>query len=338
MNMSKWIDDMINAPIKKPLPILSYPGVQLLGMTVRQMIENSRNQAECMKVIAKKFDCAASVGLMDLSVEAQAFGSTVKFSDNEVPTVTGSIVRTADDAENLKVPVVGEGRTGVCIHAVEAARMMIDDRPVFAGVIGPFSLSGRLMDMTEIMIKCLMEPELTHTVLTKAADFIMKYSLAMKAAGADGLIIAEPAAGLLSPGLCEEFSSCYVKKIVDAVQDDNFIVIYHNCGNTLPLVDSIIGIGAKAYHFGNAVDIGTILDKVPDDIPILGNLSPAEQFLAGTQDSITAATIEMLSKADGHRNYIPSSGCDIPPLTPINNIKAFFAAVEEYYNKRKPEE
>ena len=45
------------------------------------------------------------------------------------------------------------------------------------------------------------------------------------------LIIAEPAAGLLSPEQCAEFSSPYVKKVVDAVQDDNFMVILHNCGN-----------------------------------------------------------------------------------------------------------
>jgi len=28
-----------------------------------------------------------------------------------------------------------------------------------------------------------------------------------------------------------EFSAPYVKKIVDALQDDTFILIYHNCGN-----------------------------------------------------------------------------------------------------------
>jgi hypothetical protein len=94
----------------------------------------------------------------------------------------------------------------------------------------------------------------------------------MKEAGANGLVIAEPAAGLLSPDLCEEFSSKYVKKIVEAVQDDNFAIVYHNCGNTVPLIDSIVGIGANAYHFGNAVDIGVILEKMPSNIPVLGVL------------------------------------------------------------------
>lgn len=333
MNMYEWIDNLINQKTKKPLPLLSFPGVQLLGMTVREVIESSENQAKCMKAIADNFDCAASVSLMDLSVEAQAFGGKIQFSDDEVPTVISSVVNTQEDAEKLIIPDVGEGRTGDCIKAIELAKKLITDRPVFAGVIGPFSLSGRLMKMTEIMIKCLIEPELTHLVLNKTTEFITKYSLALKKAGADGLVIAEPAAGLLSPNLCDEFSSAYVKKIVDAVQDEDFSVIYHNCGNVIPLIKSLPGIGAKAYHFGDAVDIKSVLEKMPKDIPVMGNLSPSEHFRAGTPQSVKDATIEMLEKTKEYSNYIPSSGCDIPPLAPIENIEAFFDAAHIFYSK-----
>ncbi|OQB14801.1 MAG: Uroporphyrinogen decarboxylase [Firmicutes bacterium ADurb.Bin193] len=330
MNILKWIDEIINATVKKPMPVLSFPGARLLEITVLEMIKSADNQARCMKAVADRFDTLASVSLMDLSVEAEAFGSEVKFGENDVPTVIGSIVDTKEDAENLKIPRVGEGRTGVCIEAIKKAKALITDRPVFAGVIGPFSLSGRLMDMTEIMVKSLTEPELTHVVLSKATEFITRYALSLKAAGADGLIIAEPAAGLLSPAICKEFSSGYVKKIVDAVSDYSFIVIYHNCGNTLPLIDSILSIGAKAYHFGNAVDIEEILKKMPSDVPVMGNLSPSEHLLGGTPATVAKATKQMLKKAKGYKNYIPSSGCDIPPLTPFENIEAFFETVKNW--------
>lgn len=327
--MKKWLDEVKSTSVKKPFPILSFPGIQLLGLTVMELIGTARNQADCMKAIADKFDCLASVSLMDLSVEAEAFGSTIKFGDGEVPTVIGSVVENEEDAEKLKIPSVGDGRTGICVDAIKIAKALICDRPVFAGVIGPFSLSGRLMDMTEIMVKCLVEPELTHIVLEKATAFILEYAHALKEAGADGLVIAEPAAGLLSPQMCEEFSSRYVKRITESLQDDSFIIVYHNCGNTLPLIDSIIGIGAEIYHFGNAVDIGAVLDKMPDDVLVSGNLSPSDYFLRGTPKSVAGATLEMLEKAKGHKNYIPSSGCDIPPLSPLENIEAFFNALDK---------
>ncbi|MCK9478601.1 MAG: uroporphyrinogen decarboxylase family protein [Firmicutes bacterium] len=332
MNMYNWVDNLISQKVKIPMPILSFPGVQMLGISVKEMLESDEKQAQCIKAIADEFNFAAALGHMDLSIEAEAFGSKIKFDDAEVPTVLGSIIDTEQDAQNLVVPEIGAGRTGVCVKAAENAKKLITDRPFFAGVIGPFSLSGRMMDMTEIMVKCLIEPEITHIVLKKATEFLKKYTLAMKNAGADGVIIAEPAAGLLSPAICEEFSSKYVKEIVDAVQDENFIVIYHNCGNTIPLIDSILSVGAKAYHFGDAVDIGLVLEKMPKDIPVMGNLSPAEHFKGGTPQSVYKATKEMLEKTRGYNNYIPSSGCDIPPLTPLENIHAFLNAILDFYS------
>lgn len=49
---------------------------------------------------------------MDLSVEAEAFGSPVQFSEIETPVVSGHIVNDIDEINNLAVPQVGEARTG----------------------------------------------------------------------------------------------------------------------------------------------------------------------------------------------------------------------------------
>ena len=56
---------------------------------------------------------------MDLSLEAEAFGSTIRVSDDEVPTVIGSIVSTEEEADALKVPEIGVGRTQIYIDAIE---------------------------------------------------------------------------------------------------------------------------------------------------------------------------------------------------------------------------
>ena len=230
INMTQWIQDTISSPVKKAMPILSFPGVQITGHTVEEMVRDGHLQAECMKAVADRFDTGAAFSLMDLSVEAEAFGSPVHYSEDEVPTVTAALVHEEDEAEALKVPEVGAGRTGECVKGIREVTEMITDRPVLAGIIGPFSLAGRILDMTEIMILCYEEPEMVETVLEKATEFLIKYAKAFKEAGANGIAIAEPAAGLLSPGLIREFSTPYVKQIRESVQDDEFMVLYHNCG------------------------------------------------------------------------------------------------------------
>ncbi len=332
MDMSKWIADTIAADAKQALPVLSFPAIQEMGITVKELIDSSDNQARAMRVIADEFPTAASVSFMDLSVEAEAFGSQIVVSDEEVPTVVGSIVDEDSDPADLAVPEVGDGRTGLYVEAIRKVAGEIDDRPVFAGMIGPFSLAGRLMDVNEVMILCYEEPELVKAVLEKCTAFLTDYARAFRDAGADGIVMAEPLAGLLPPDLLGEFSTPYVRQIVDAVQADDFIVIYHNCGSSVvKAADAVIATGARAFHFGNAIEMADILPLMPADVVVMGNVDPAGEIRLGTPESVRAKTLEVLGACAGYPNFVISTGCDVPPMAPLENIRAFFDAVDEFY-------
>lgn len=333
MNMKQWVADVLASEKKKALPVLSFPSIQKMGITVAELINDSDKQAEGMKIIADSFPTAASVSLMDLSLEAEAFGSEIRVSDDEVPTVIGSIVSTEEEAEALKVPEIGAGRTQIYIDAIEKACKLITDRPVLAGVIGPFSLAGRLLDVSEALIYCYDEPDMVHLVLEKATEFLINYCKEYKKAGANGIVMAEPLAGLLSPALADVFSADYVKQIVDAVQDDEFIVVYHNCGNsTIKTIDTIVTNDCPMYHFGNAIDMEEMMSHIPENLIAMGNVDPAGEFRNGTPESIYARTKEVMEKCCKYKNFVISSGCDIPPMSPWENISAFFKAVEDFYS------
>ena len=333
-NMKQWLTDMIGEGRKIPLPILSFPSVSLMEITVRELISDSDRQAEGMKLVAERVNAAAAVSLMDLSVEAECFGATIRISDDEVPTVVGRLIHDEDEANALEVPAVGAARSGLYVDSIRKAVELITDRPVLAGIIGPFSLAARLLDVTEIMMDCYDEPDMVHIVLEKCTAFLIEYAKAYKAAGANGIMMAEPVSGLLSPALEEEFSSPYVKQIVDAVRDENFAVIYHNCGdNVLRMTESILSTGADAYHFGNSIDMADMMAKMPSDVVVMGNVDPAGVLRQGTPETVRAATLEVMSKCCSYPNFVISSGCDIPPATPWTNLEAFFAAAEEYYGQ-----
>ncbi len=316
------------AALHAALPILSFPAAQKLGVTVEEMVQNAELQAQAMCCIAEQTDTMAAVSLMDLSVEAEAFGAAVRFFHDEVPAITGQLVSDLEEAEALAVPDLTAGRIMTCTEGIRLAKERIHDKPVLAGMIGPFSLTGRLMDVTEIMYLCFDDPDAVHTVLKKAAAFLIAYGKALKAAGADGILMAEPLAGILSPDMAEEFSHCYVKQIIDALQEEDFSIIYHNCGNSVAsMLDGIFALGADAYHFGNAVDMETVLQTAPQEILCMGNIDPAGQFVQGTPESMTAAVQDLLARCGTYPNFVPSSGCDIPAHASWDNIQAFFAAL-----------
>lgn len=334
MDMNSWLNDLRAPGRKRAVPVLSFPSIGLMGITVKELIGSSELQAGGMQRIAEMTNAGAAFSMMDLSVEAEAFGSSVHVSDDEVPTVVGAIVTSLEDAEALAVPPVGTGRTGLYVQAVAEASRRITDRPVFAGVIGSFSLAGRLMGVTDILINCYEEPEMVHATMEKATRFLIAYMQAYRDAGANGVVIAEPLTGLLSPDLAEQFSEPYLRRAIAAVQTPDFPVIYHNCGNNTPLMTgSLLRLGAAAYHFGNAIDMQTMLEKMPPDVIVMGNVDPAGQLLNGTAASVREATLALMRACcPGHPNFVISSGCDIPPKTPWENIAAFFDAVDAYYS------
>lgn len=336
MNMLKWLEDVKSAQYKKPFPVLSYPAIQMMGITVKELISSADYQARGMQIVADSVDSLASVSLMDLSVEAECFGSRVKVAENEVPTVVGALVTTPEEADNLKVPPVTSCRAGIYLDAIGKAKSLISDRPVFAGVIGPFSLAGRLVDVTEAMILCYEDPDMLKTVLEKSTQFLVEYIKAYKEKGADGVVIAEPLAGMLSPDLADEFSHPYVKRIADECQDENFLIVYHNCGSgTVRMMDGILSTGCKMFHFGNAVDMRDVMKAIPADIVAMGNIDPAGVFLAGTEKTVTEETLSLLNDCGKYPNFVLSSGCDIPPLTPWRNIRAFFRASAEFNDSKE---
>ena len=96
MDMQKWIEEVKAAPNKKAMPVLSFPAVQLLKIGVLELIGSAENQAAGMEKIAARTNALAAVSMMDLSVEAEMFGSEIRFSNDEVPTVVGRLVSTTE--------------------------------------------------------------------------------------------------------------------------------------------------------------------------------------------------------------------------------------------------
>lgn len=74
-------------------------------------------------------------------------------------------------------------RTLEYIKAVELSAKNLKERPTFAGMIGPFSLAGRLFDMTEIMVNIMVEPDgvmknsSVDEVLKKTEELLKRYRL-----------------------------------------------------------------------------------------------------------------------------------------------------------------
>ncbi|MBP1691033.1 MAG: uroporphyrinogen-III decarboxylase [Bacteroidetes bacterium] len=320
------VAQILSAPDRMFMPILTFPGAHIAGTTVREMVTDPVKQCDAEIAVHDRFQTPFVMSAMDLSVEAEAFGATIRMEDWEVPTVIGRRVMDMAGIEALDVPEIGPNRTSVYLSTIRGLRSKISDAIVLGGMIGPFSLAGRLFGVSEALAETMGEPEMMHALLKKTTAFLTAYARAFKESGAHGVIIAEPTAGLMSPASMQQFSAPYIRHIATAVNDTNFQVILHNCGARIGHLKPSLETGVRIFHFGKPMDIATALAQVPDDIVLCGNLDPSEVFANGTIPEVRMKTQQLLKATAQYKNFVISSGCDIPAQAPMQNIFTFFTA------------
>jgi len=328
--MKSWIAQQRSNSTRISIPIMTHPGIEMIGKKVKDAVQSGEVHAQAIQKLAEVYPSAATTVIMDLTLEAEAFGCRIEFQENDMPHILGRLLTCAEDIEQLNVPDLSAGRMGEYLKANKLTVEMGLNKPVLAGVIGPFSLAGRLYDVSEIMMACYIEPDAIRMLLDKCIEFIIKYCRELKRIGCSGIVVAEPAAGLLSNEDCQEFSSIYVKRLVDELQDDTFTVILHNCGNTGHCTDAMLFTGANAYHFGNAIDMVETLKQCPPDKLIMGNVDPVGIMKMKTPSEIKTYITDLLQRTAAFDNFVLSTGCDLPPHVPFENINAFFEALNDY--------
>ena len=326
--MNAFNQFVLDSPRRVAVPIAVYPGLALTKARVWDAVSDARRQVEATTALHERYGTPVVLSAMDLSAEAEAFGCALHHSEDEVPSVTGRLVTTLEEARRLAVPKPGDRRTSVPLEAVRRLRQLPDKPQVLGGCIGPFSLAARLVGVSEAMELTVTGPDLMQAVLERSATFLTDYLHAFRDAGADGVIMAEPAAGLLSPRAMAAFSTAYIKTMASAVSDGHFALIVHNCAAKLVHLPAILQSGVESFHFGAPMDIVAALEKVPADVVLCGNLDPAGIFCQSGPDEVKARATGLLAATAGHRNFVLSSGCDVPASAPLANLDAFYDAVQ----------
>ncbi len=312
------------------LPIAAAVGASLLGIPVTTLMREAQAQESAALALVDSFDLPALLLPMDLSLEAESFGCTLLWLDGEVPTVTGRLITAWEQLETMALPAVGAARTSITLEAVRrlAAHQahVHGGLPVIVGMIGPFSLAGRLFGVNEIMPATITHAAGVDRLMAFVTQYLIRLAVAYKQAGATGILMAEPLAGLLSPRALGHFSSAWVRQIVHAVQDSEFGVILHNCGARDLHLPQMLEADACGYHFGRPMEMAAALATIPPDRLLCGNLDPASLFVRGTPEGIHAAATELLALAADRPTFILSSGCDLPTATPPANVAALVDA------------
>ena len=307
-------------PPQPVIPLMGYPGIQLTGSSLWQNETNPALQARTIAALAAEFNPDAVFPFMDLTIEAGAIGLPVHFPLHESPTVTSHPVRHTADIDPLRVPDI---RHDVRVEGV--ARVIRTLKAQNIGLVGgyvtgPFTLAGLMMGAGDVALATRTNPDLLHAALDFATTTIQQYAAVLVDAGADMIAILEPTASFISAKAFDVFSGPYVVQIIAAL---DVPAILHICGKTTHLIPAMAATGADALSLDTQVDLAAAARQVPQTVGLIGNIDPVGVMAHGDVAEVQAAVHKLKGAMQPYVNFVISTGCDLPPETPLANIAAF---------------
>ncbi|MFW9935015.1 MAG: uroporphyrinogen decarboxylase family protein, partial [Candidatus Thorarchaeota archaeon] len=146
------------------------------------------------------------------------------------------------------------------------------------------------------------------------------------------IVTADPTASgsLISPKTFATFAAPQLKLIVEAVERAGAIASLHICGKTTPMLELMAETGTAILELDHLVNLVEAKKQIGEDIILMGNLNPTELLLSGTPLAVEAAAKSCIESVGREGRFILSSGCEVPPLAPLENIRAMVTAAKKY--------
>lgn len=310
------------------IPLLGAPGVRLSQTTLQENLTNIEAQYQTLYMLLERFSPDGFFTMMDLTVEVEALGLKLSYSENSYPLITEHPIQSIEDLQQLKTTWRGVcGRMRVFIDLISKLSQLKVIKGAYA--IGPFTLAGELMGIDQLAVNLSEKPHLVHALIAFSAEVISQYVRALVEAGTDLVMVLEPTAVLGTKEQYLTFSFKPFKKIVAAVQDKPLFL--HICGDTNHLLEVMAETGADGLSLDSQINLKTVVKKIPQETILLGNINPTQILQQATPNEVTRVTANLLAEMQNVPNFILSSGCDIPLDTPFENIRAFIEAAKSNY-------
>jgi uroporphyrinogen decarboxylase len=317
-----------------------------IGKTIADAYINPAAHLEGLRKTSADFDWVFYLQGANFTTLASEFGGEIKFPDSDyaqAPMITRFPVETVDDVFNLQIPDVKTA--GTVIKRMEFCNLTVqekNDNCLFNVMLwqgGPFTGIGNMAGIEKVSKWMLKKPEAVHRLMRLATDYYIQLSGYWKDTfGIEAVLpyYAEPTTSnqIISPAQFEHFVFPYIVELSENLLAMGYRHIYaHVCGEqnaNLPFWSKIPYGNPGIVSIGHEVEFASAAKYFPEEI-IMGNLEPAI-IQTGTPDEIYKATAEVIKKGKemAASGFIFSPGCELPPMSPPENVKAITQAVNDF--------
>jgi MtaA/CmuA family methyltransferase len=311
-----------NQPPFSGLIHITAEGLESERLVFHEIHKDARKMAKASASTFNLSGLPSAVLPLDMCVEAEAIGSSMDFRENgeyafprvAKPLFSSTKFITSEIGDNFEI--LNRGRIRLVCEALELLKEDIGTEAVIGGIIpGPFTLLLFLVEPGGLFADMKREPASLHTALRNLCDFLARVAQVYRNAGADFITVHDMGGspGFIGPSKYESFVFPAEKNLIEQLQKPCVLSV---CGNTNKSMRLLAQTGADAISVDQLNDLAKSREVLTDTL-LFGNIDPVATLWRGQESEIKEAT----QRANEAGVDAVWPGCDLVPLTPIQNIK-----------------
>jgi MtaA/CmuA family methyltransferase len=247
------------------VPWVPYAGVHsafLLGEPADKSLKDPELLARCVVNAAKRYHADGIPLLFDLSVEANAVGSDLKWWPDNVPSgVTHPCSAKTPAEAGLKLPTKESGRWPVIFEAARIARPQLDELGcVMMGLLcGPLTLASHLAGV-RIFTDVYKNRAFAHEVLKFAGEVDAVSAQLYAEMGCEIVAIVDPVASQIKAETFREFVTPNAQPAIKAIHDAGLTSSFFICGDCTRVMEEVCKIGTHGFAIDEQLNLNFVRD------------------------------------------------------------------------------
>lgn len=312
-------------PFDRPAvtPIFMAWSANYIGRTYRDYYLDGSVLVEAQLAVTRAFNLDQISAISDPWRETSAYGVEFEYPPEGIGKPKGTLIKTHDDLSLIKQLDVNQAER--MKQRVESVKKMAEQvgqtHSVLGWVEGPLAEYADLRGLENTLMDLIDKPEM----FTDCADIIIQnavaFAIAQVDAGADMIGVGDAAASLIGADLYTRYVLPLEQRLIAAIHEAGATVKLHICGNIKAIIEHMAKTAADIIDVDWMVPLKEARQLVGSDVTLCGNFDPSAVLLQGSPEDVATAAGQCIDDA-GDR-FILMPGCEVPPATPEENIRAF---------------
>lgn len=300
------------------LPFMGTNGLYITGYNLYDVYEDSQKQLEVAKKMDEIFPSDFIYAMDDGNIFAEVLGAEMLKPDKDFASVINHPVSSMEDIEKISIPE--PEKIERMIENLKALKLVSKNfnKPLFISIQGPFTLAVQLAGAKRVLKGLIKDKEFVKSLLQFTTEVVLRYALEVEKAGVSFVSIAEPSTVMLNPERFEEYIVPSLRRIYSQLKCWKGI---HICGDTRSILNKMLMCGVDAVSVDQILDLKEIINYIPKDVVLIGNLDPINLLYKMTPDEIEKEVLELKKTMEHYNNYLMGFGCSCLNETPVENLQ-----------------